>query len=430
MFMLFKPFDKLRVNKLFWLAVITLLAFGLRAWRITQPPQYIFDEVYYPKYAAQYLSGGAPFDAHPPAGRLLITAGVALFGNQPFGWRVMPLIFGTLLIPLAYVLAWQLFESRRAGLIAALLIALDGMFFVYARTGLIDTFLVFFTLLALSLALAARHFTGHGNERLATLAWIASGITVGVATSVKWVGLGIWPIIAAIAAITTLKSTKKRFIKRIAMLLISLVAIPAIVYSLFFILEPGKQPVIWQDIKDWHTHTWHYHVNLKETRTYNSRPWQWPLMVKPIHFWNEEHNGKKQAIIALGNPIIWWGSTIAVVGTIGWLAIQLVRRRRKAKLPLGLTVATASFLVLLVPWFFIKRGLFIFHYLSAFAFAVLIASYWLATMWRHPIGRRLAIIVLILAGINFIYFYPILSALPISQSAYQNRMWFSSWATN
>ncbi|MBI3261484.1 phospholipid carrier-dependent glycosyltransferase [Candidatus Berkelbacteria bacterium] len=428
--MLFKPFDKLRVNWLFWLVVITLVAFGVRYWRITQPPQYIFDEVYYPKYAAQYLAGGAPFDAHPPAGRLLITAGVLLLGNNPFGWRVMPLIFGTLLIPLVYLVGWLLFESRRAGLIAALLIALDGMFFVYARTGLIDTFLVFFTLLTLSLALAARRLTQQKNERLALLAWLASGASIGVATSVKWVGLGIWPIIAAIALITALKSSKKRFIKRIAMLVVSLVAIPAIVYSLFFIVEPGKQPVIWQDIKDWHTHTWSYHINLKETRTYNSHPWQWPLMTKPIHFWNEEHEGTKRAIIALGNPVIWWGAAFAVLGTIVWLVIQLLRQRRKAMLPFGLVVATAGYLVLLLPWLFIKRGLFIFHYLSALAFAILIASYWLATLYKHNVGRKLVIIVLVLAAIAFVYFYPVLSALPISRASYDNRMWFSAWATN
>lgn len=423
-------FKRLIRSELFWLAVITVVALTLRAWRITEPRQYIFDEVYYPKYAAEYLAGGAPFDAHPPAGRLLVTAGVALFGNHPFGWRVMPLLFGTLAIPLAYLVAWQLFESRRAGLIAALLIALDGMLFVYARTGLIDTFLVFFTLLALSLALAARRLTQKGNERLAALAWIASGATVGVAASVKWVGLGIWPIIASIALLTIFKATKKRLVKRVAMLMVSLVAIPVIVYGLFFMLEPGKQPVIWQDIKNWHTHTWSYHVNLKETRTYNSRPWQWPLMTKPIHFWNEEKNGTKHAIIALGNPIIWWGGTFAVAGSIGWFAIQLLRHRRKAKLPFGPVVATASFLVLLLPWFFIKRGLFIFHYLSAFAFAVLMASYWLSRMWERPAGRRLAIIILTLAGITFIYFYPILSALPISRDGFKNRMWFSSWSTN
>ncbi|MBI3495274.1 phospholipid carrier-dependent glycosyltransferase [Candidatus Berkelbacteria bacterium] len=418
-------------SEIFWLAVLTLAALGLRAWRIGKPGQYIFDEVYYPQYATQYLSGGAPFDAHPPAGRLLVTAGVALFGDHPFGWRVIPLIFGTLLIPLSYLVASQLFASRRAGLIAATLFSLDGMLFVYARTGLIDTFLVFFTLLALSLALAARRLTLAGSQRMAPLAWLASGASIGVASSVKWVGLGIWPIIAAIALVTALHAKKpQRFAARIAPFVVSLVAIPLIVYGLFFILEPGKQPVVWPDIYNWHTHTWQYHINLKETRTYNSKWYEWPLLTKPIHFSNVTHNGIKEAIIALGNPLIWWGSTLATLVSIGYLGWLILKQRRAAKLPFGLSVATASYLALWLPWAFVKRGLFIFHYLSALAFAIFIASYWLDQLSKHQLGRKLVIGFVIASAIAFAYFYPIISAYPISPDAYQNRMWFRSWATN
>jgi len=418
MSMSFKPFDKLRVSGLFWLAVITILAFAIRAWRISEPPLQIFDEVYYPRYAREYLSGGSPFDAHPPAGRLIITAGAYLLGDRPLGWRLAPLVFGTLLVPLSYLVAKLLFGSKRAGLIAALLVTFEGMFFVYSRTGLIDIFLAFFILLTLALALIARN---------SPLFHLGSGISLGIAASVKWVGIGIWPVLVVLAA----KSLKKRgLLKQLGLLAASLIIVPALVYSFIFILEPGHQPVIWQDIKNWHTHTWRYHINLRETRTYNSRWYQWPLLTKPIHFWNETKNGQRTTIIGLGNPLVWWGSTLAVIGSISYLVWLGVKRKLSIAKHFGLTIALASYLVLLVPWAFVKRGLFIFHYLPSLVFAILILSYWLDKALQHKKIRKPVVGFLILVVIAFFYFYPILSGLPISAQAFEHRMWFKLWATN
>src|SRR5258706_152192 len=68
----------------------------------------------------------------------LIALGIKLFGFNSFGWRFMPALFGTALIPLMYLLARQLLSVRFFAIAAGVLMAFDGMTFVESRTAVID----------------------------------------------------------------------------------------------------------------------------------------------------------------------------------------------------------------------------------------------------------------------------------------------------
>ncbi|MFW7400615.1 MAG: phospholipid carrier-dependent glycosyltransferase, partial [Rothia mucilaginosa] len=99
-----------------WLApaLIVLVAGILRFYNLAHPNAIVFDETYYAKDAYSYVHYGyelswskdanASFAAghpsglltdspeyvvHPPLGKWMIAAGMAIFGdNNPFGWRV------------------------------------------------------------------------------------------------------------------------------------------------------------------------------------------------------------------------------------------------------------------------------------------------------------------------------------------------------
>ena len=58
------------------------------------PPKRVFDEIYFPVFASKYLEGERFFDLHPPLGKFIIAASIALFGDDPIGWRLMPAVFG------------------------------------------------------------------------------------------------------------------------------------------------------------------------------------------------------------------------------------------------------------------------------------------------------------------------------------------------
>ncbi|MBI3841109.1 MAG: glycosyltransferase family 39 protein [Thaumarchaeota archaeon] len=85
---------------------------------------------------------------HPFLAKGFIAAGIAVFGDNTFGWRIFQVLLGTFSIPLMYLLAVKVSGSRRLGYVAALLLALDTMFFVHSSAGLIDVHMVFFSLLA------------------------------------------------------------------------------------------------------------------------------------------------------------------------------------------------------------------------------------------------------------------------------------------
>ena len=90
-----------------------------RAWGVGQavppwlPTQYLWDEKYFPAMANKYLQGVYQFDLHPPLGKFIIAIGIALLGNEPLGWRIMPL-FGLALLPLAALLGWYCLKGGSA----------------------------------------------------------------------------------------------------------------------------------------------------------------------------------------------------------------------------------------------------------------------------------------------------------------------------
>ena len=156
-----------------WSAALALglLALFLRLWRLGTPREFQFDETYYAKDAwallqngfvrgyvddanDQILSGtttdlwteGPSMIVHPEVGKYLIGLGETLFGLDPFGWRVASAVVGSLMVVVMVRLARRLTGSTMLGLVAGLLLMLDGLHFVLSRLALLDIFVAFFLL--------------------------------------------------------------------------------------------------------------------------------------------------------------------------------------------------------------------------------------------------------------------------------------------
>lgn len=101
------------------------LAIGLwaRIYNIKFPRQRIWDEIYFPVFANNYLKGVPFFDLHPPLGKFILAVGIAIFGNDPLGWRIMPAVLGCALVLLAAVLAQRYFEDWISTILLATLVA-------------------------------------------------------------------------------------------------------------------------------------------------------------------------------------------------------------------------------------------------------------------------------------------------------------------
>ena len=103
---------------------------------------------------------------HPEVGKWLIALGEKAFGMDPFGWRIASAVVGSLMVLVMCRLARRLTGSTMLGLVAGVLLMLDGLHFVLSRLALLDIFLAFFLLCGVAAVVNDRD---HHRARLARL---------------------------------------------------------------------------------------------------------------------------------------------------------------------------------------------------------------------------------------------------------------------
>src|ERR671921_2991097 len=138
--------DRSWAYRLMLLIGVCTVALGVwaRIYHLGFPSQILWDEKYFPVMANKFLHGVYQFDLHPPLGKFIIAVGISLLGNEPLGWRIMPTVFGLALLPLAAALGWYCLKERIGAMLVVTFFAVETIFIVNSRTGVMDIFLVFF----------------------------------------------------------------------------------------------------------------------------------------------------------------------------------------------------------------------------------------------------------------------------------------------
>jgi Gpi18-like mannosyltransferase len=114
------------------------------------PTEKIFDEIYYARAAEEYIRHVEIFEfTHPPLTKLIITVSTLLFGDNSFGWRLLNVVVGGLMVGMLYVFAKRLLGSTPFASIAALLLLLDGFHFTQSRIATPEIIVAFFSLTTL-----------------------------------------------------------------------------------------------------------------------------------------------------------------------------------------------------------------------------------------------------------------------------------------
>lgn len=162
-----------------------------------------FDELHYGKYISLYLKNTFFFDVHPPLGKQLVAAVAFLTGydgkfkfdrigssyteNVPLlALRLVPALFGSLLIPTAYHLMFELGLSQWTAILAALLLLFDNAMLTQSRFILMETPLLFFALFGILCILKYRRWRVYS---FGWFLWLALGCaSLTCALSVKYVG--------------------------------------------------------------------------------------------------------------------------------------------------------------------------------------------------------------------------------------------------
>lgn len=113
-------------------------------------------------------------------------------GQFAFSWRIVGVLFGTLMAVCLYLLARLLFRRRSVALLAAFFVAVDGMLFVQSRIAMNDAFVGGLLLLAYVI-FAVMWLSGDRGSRRSWLAfWLGMpvlGVTLGLALAAKWVAM-------------------------------------------------------------------------------------------------------------------------------------------------------------------------------------------------------------------------------------------------
>ncbi len=179
-----------------------------------------------------------------------------------------------------------------------------------------------------------------------------------------------------------------------------------------------------------------YHDKLVAKHPYSSFWYQWPIDYIPIAYYyhdgrtdkNNPDSGPIEEITSMPNPLNMWLGLVAVpiVGVLAWM------RKNKAYALIVLT-----YLLQWIPWAKSPRITFAYHFYVDIPLICLCNAIVLQQLWEWAkrrgdpasrawvIGATIATVVLIAGA--FVFFYPVLAAVPLTWAQWHLRMWFPYW---
>lgn len=376
-----------------------------------------FDEIYFGRTAYEIIHGIHVYEnTHPYLGKHLIAPGIELFGMTPFGWRFMNVLFSGILIFMAYHFGRHIFGNQVYGFITAFLMTYSFMHLTQARVGLIDTFGVLF--IFISYFYLYRFIL---RQQLSIL--LTSGVFFGLAAATKWSAIfAVFGFVLIALYLLLSKYPLKKQFRGFRLLMygfLSYGVLAFFVYVLSF-FDIYAQTGSLQSIINYNTNMYNYHSTLQATHPYSSSWWAWPLDIKPMGYYKQVKDGMLSSINAFGNPAIFWTGILAV----GYLFHVVIIRRT-----LESTFILLAFLGLYLPYVFVGRLMFIYHFYYAVPFLILAIVYLLKdAMERFDfIAKYYGIFLLLVAGL-FLLFYPVLSGYTVPQEYVSQWIkWLPTW---
>lgn len=439
------------------IVIVCIGSIALRFWGLGRFNVFVFDEIYYAKFANNYLTNTKFFNSHPPLSQYLIAIGIWIGDRLPIGqditntltgslhstcsYRWMNAFFGSLIPPLVSALAYQLNRRMSYAFLAVLFISLDGLFLIDSRYALNNIYLVFFGLLGQLLVLMASD-----RDRTHRLAlFIGAGSSFGASAACKWNGLwfllGIY-ILIAIAKIWQIIRSKRQtptiansLLERLATIrivevIVYLFILPIAIYSLLWIPHLIQNPTPNFIDVQWAILTYHEKVgNGVAVHPYCANWYTWPLLMRPLAYYFKQYKPDYYYDVhAMGNPVLWWLALVAIFGSI-WLLFKAVTTTSVRELNLEWT-SVPLFMVVnyaanLLPWVPVTRCLYIYHYMEAVLFAIMGLA-WFVDVWLRSsakLWQAVGLTTIFSVAASFVFWLPIFLGLSIEKTDLSLRLW-------
>ncbi|GAB4483862.1 MAG: hypothetical protein OHK006_06380 [Thermodesulfovibrionales bacterium] len=194
--------DTGRLNILLILGALFLAAFLVRFYNIGAVTVRAGDEGPHIPSASNYVERGyfGP-DAwyHPPLKHFIHYLGLRVFGNNPYGWRMMNVVLGSATVVMTLLFLRENLPLKKAPYFSAGLLLLDPLHVFFSRSTVEEVPFAFFIT-------AAAYFMFRGIRRRGEIWWLLCGVSWGCAFALKWYALGI----AAMAVLLALAVEIKR----------------------------------------------------------------------------------------------------------------------------------------------------------------------------------------------------------------------------
>ncbi len=459
-----------------WLAFLGLwgLSLGFRLWGLGRFNTLVFDELYFAKFAHNYLTHTPFFDAHPPLGKYLIALGIWLRGFNPWGYRWMNAVCGSMLPLLAAGIGWQLTRRPTMALLAGSLALLDGLSLVESRYALMNVYLLLF---GLSGHWCIFRAATRGDRR--RWMWLTfAGSSFGAAATVKWNGLGfLLGLYLFWGLCRLLRWLGKGYHPREAPTPTVLHQVSGLSFGALFLYLPGVAALVYGGL--WLPHLrqnpnpgfWALHAQIlsyhqrvgngPEVHPYCSTGLTWPFLLRPVSYFYQRTTAVTDAlptygpplpaeqvryvysVYATGNPPLWWATTLAIALVMClalWRSYRWLRSLSKVlpghapgtcplSLPYIPLYLASAYGANLLPWLSIHRCAFLYHYMPAYFFSSLALS-WVLDYWRISPAPGLRIAMWTILGLSvagFIFWLPFYLGLPLTPTTWQWRIWLRSW---
>ena len=245
---------------------------------------------------------------------------------------------------------------------------------------------------------------------------LLSGLLFSFSIATKWSGFYAG-IVLVILYFYSLYKNKTNIYRFLICGFSFFILIPIILYLVLYLIYPKNTVVYTSSINkiiDITKQMYSYHSNLTDTHYFSSKFYTWIVCYKPVWLYTISYENMRGSISTIGNMVIWIG------GIIGFIYSLIRLKKDKVSQLLVITIIS-----LLLPYMFINRAMFLYHYYPALIF-VIIALVNLVYMLDKKI-KYSSYIVILCSLIFFIIYYPVISGIVVKSDYLERLRLFSSW---
>jgi len=461
------------------LYVLWILTTGLIFYRLGTPQAIVFDETYFIPSAQKYLNGVFFLENHPPLGKLLIAAGEEIYSRGQTrpdfidvekiqqswpddfditGFRVAAALFGTFIPLFLFLIIDKLINDHWLSFGFALLLSIDTAFLMQARIAMLDVFLLFFIFLSVLLFLYL--FQNDKVDGKFIFLFGILGLVSACSANIKDTGL----IVLVLPALLLLKFLIRKEPKVIlaggvyvAVFLVVYLAIWDIHFTIAKeiidnrdyeisetyreILTGNRQNITWvEKFTVQLSEAFRYHVKynkgvpplkLGNPEEIGSPWYYWPLGGDAINYrWETPDGINYRYSYLLGNPVTWLISLLGVIlGTSTVISNLFFKFLPKTGLRTSLYLFVALYWCYIIPFWFIRRVMYLYHYLPAMILGLIIMALLLNFYVQNKFRIKLGILLVMVISVIILFFFlnPFIYYEPLSHAAFNLRNIWPLW---